>query len=103
MDTMEVDASMTNQQAEPHSLVQANSSKVSDSVPIPPGKSLSAIDMSWMALAHPLNVLCSFHNTAIHTPWESFCKITIKVHIRRLECDSWVYLRRAMVYQEIIG
>ena len=103
MDTMEVDASMTDQQAEPHSLVQANSSKASDSVPIPPGKSLFAIDMSRMALTRPINVFCSFHDTAIHTPRESFREIAVKVHIRRPERDSWVYLGRAMVSQEIIG
>lgn len=41
MDTMEVDASMTDQQAEPQSLVQApqaSSSKVSDSVLMPSGE-----------------------------------------------------------------
>lgn len=67
MDTMEVDGSMTDQQAKPHSLVQtpqANSSKVSDSVPIPSSKSLFTIEMSRMALTRPIIVFCfSYTNT----------------------------------------
>jgi len=34
---------------------------------------------------------------------ESFRDIQVKVHIRRPERDSWVYLGRALVSQEVIG
>ncbi|KAF9044641.1 hypothetical protein BDZ89DRAFT_1008631 [Hymenopellis radicata] len=36
-------------------------------------------------------------------PRENFRDIQVKVHIRRPERDSWVYLGRAMVSQEIVG
>ncbi|KAF7970514.1 hypothetical protein HWV62_23751 [Athelia sp. TMB] len=36
-------------------------------------------------------------------PRESFREIAVKVHIRRPEKDSWVYLGRALVSQEVVG
>ncbi|KAF8922653.1 hypothetical protein CPB85DRAFT_1427937 [Mucidula mucida] len=36
-------------------------------------------------------------------PRENFRDIQVKVHIRRPDRDSWVYLGRAMVSQEIVG
>jgi len=54
---------------------QANTSKVSEHVAVPP----------------------------VQQPRESFREIAVKVHIRRPERDAWVYLGRGMVSQEIVG
>lgn len=40
---------------------------------------------------------------AVQQPRESFREIAVKVHIRRPERDTWVYLGRGMVSQEIVG
>jgi hypothetical protein len=36
-------------------------------------------------------------------PAREFRDIQVKVHIRRPEKDSWVYLGRALVSQEVVG
>lgn len=61
------------------------------------------MDKSLMELTRPAIVALPSRDTAIQTPRESFREIAVKVHIRRPERDSWVYLGRAMVSQEIIG
>jgi hypothetical protein len=38
-----------------------------------------------------------------HLPRDSFREIQVKVHIRRPERDSWVYLGRGTVIQEVTG
>jgi len=40
---------------------------------------------------------------SVQQPRESFREIAVKVHIRRPERDTWVYLGRGMVSQEIVG
>jgi hypothetical protein len=54
----------------------------------------------------PTTSRLSDHITTSHAPVqprESFREIAVKVHIRRPDRDSWVYLGRALVSQEITG
>lgn len=48
-------------------------------------------------------VILIAYGTATVQPRESFREIAVKVHIRRPEKDSWVYLGRALVSQEVVG
>jgi len=54
---------------------QANTSRVSDPIVVPP----------------------------VQHPRESFREIAVKVHIRRPDRDTWVYLGRGMASQEVVG
>ncbi|KAF7966255.1 hypothetical protein HWV62_39429 [Athelia sp. TMB] len=79
MDTMEVDSAMDSAALErpqpPLSAPEPSTSKILDQGPV--------------------------HATM--QPRESFREIAVKVHIRRPEKDSWVYLGRALVSQEVVG
>jgi len=77
MDTMEVDTSMESAVPQP---------------PPPPAPAPQASTSRDHIVVPP-----------VQQPRESFREIAVKVHIRRPERDTWVYLGRAMVSQEIVG
>lgn len=99
MDTMEVDSAMDSAVPElpqPHPPApQPDSSKILDQG-IPKSTCLT--------LPLQLGVISlTSYRTATMQPRESFREIAVKVHIRRPEKDSWVYLGRALVSQEMVG
>ncbi|KAF8641078.1 hypothetical protein AX17_000722 [Amanita inopinata Kibby_2008] len=50
------------------------------------------------------NLLIPAHSSQLPAPTrDSFREIQVKVHIRRPERDSWVYLGRGLVSQEVTG
>lgn len=99
MDTMEVDSTMDSvvpELPQPHPPApQPDPSKILDQG-IPKRECLMLPGELW-----GISLTSCF--TATVQPRESFREIAVKVHIRRPEKDSWVYLGRALVSQEVVG